>query len=165
MNFDFLFKTALRDSRKDRGRLFLFMSSIILGVTALVAINSFNYNLVKDIDRQAKTLLGADLVVTGNKPTTESLNILLDSLPSEDAMEMELFSMAYIPKNGETQFVRIKALEGDFPFYGNLKTENDGKLKLINNLGFDFPEAILLRLEYVKLFSNINIFYNNHLLN
>ena len=60
-NFPFLARTALRDSRKNRGRLLLFMSSIILGVAALVAINSFNYNLVADIDRQASTLLGADI--------------------------------------------------------------------------------------------------------
>ena len=41
------------------------MSSIILGIAALVAINSFNYNLQADIDNQAAGLLGADLVITG----------------------------------------------------------------------------------------------------
>ncbi|HMU04387.1 MAG TPA: hypothetical protein PJ990_12225 [Saprospiraceae bacterium] len=46
----FLWKIAIRDSRKNRSKLLLFMSSIILGVAALVAINSFNYNLRKEIN-------------------------------------------------------------------------------------------------------------------
>ncbi len=114
---------AFRDCRKNRGRLFLFMSSIVLGITALVAINSFNYNLVKDIDKQSKSLLGADLQVNANKAITEDLKVILDSLPGERAEEQELFSMAYIPKSDGSQFVRIKAINGDFPFYGNLNTE------------------------------------------
>jgi len=68
MNWPLIFRTAIKDSRKDRSKLILFMSSIVLGVAALVAINSFNNNLVRDIDNQAKTLLGADLSVGGNKP-------------------------------------------------------------------------------------------------
>ena len=119
----FLFNTALRDSRKDRGKLVLFMSSIVLGVAALVAINSFNYNLVENIDDEAKTLLGADMVVSGNKPLSEELTLVLDSLPAEVASEVEMFSMAYMPSVDQTQFVRIKGLEGDFPFYGQLLTQ------------------------------------------
>ena len=42
----YLLKTAYADSRKNWGKLAMFMSSIVLGMTALVAINSFNYNLV-----------------------------------------------------------------------------------------------------------------------
>ena len=121
--FPFLLKTAYRDSRRNRGRLILFMSSIILGITALVAINSFNYNLIRDIDAQAKTLLGADLMISGNKVLPDSLSSKLDTIPGERASEMELFSMAFIPKNEETQFVRIKALEGNFPFYGKILTD------------------------------------------
>jgi len=119
----FLLKLALRDSRKNVGKLFMFMSSIILGITALVAINSFNYNLVRDIDNQTKSLLGADIRIAGKSPLTDSLQYILDSLPGEQAIEMEIFSMAFIPKDEGTQFVRIKAIEGNFPFYGELKVE------------------------------------------
>lgn len=122
-NFSFLIRTALRDSRKDRAKLILFMSSIILGVAALVAINSFNYNLVDDVGDEAKKLLGADIVVSSNRPLNDDLIQVLDSLPGEKAFEAELFSMAFLPKSEESQFVRIKALEGNFPFYGTLMTE------------------------------------------
>ena len=61
-----LCKMAWRDSRKNRSRLFLFISSIIFGIAAIVAIYSFRHNLQKDVDEQAATLLGADLVIRGN---------------------------------------------------------------------------------------------------
>jgi len=121
--FSFLVKTAIRDSRKDVSKLFMFMSSIILGIAALVAINSFNYNLVRDIDAQAATLLGADLAITGNRPIDDKVRPSLDSLDSENAEEMEIFSMSYIPKTDASQFVMIKAMDGKFPFYGKIKTE------------------------------------------
>ena len=121
-NFNFLIKTAYRDSRKNRGKLFLFMSSIILGISALVAINGFNYNLIRDLDNQAKTLLGADVQVASNNPLNEELFNLFEEVPGEKASERELPSMSFLPSVDESQFVRIKAIKGDFPFYGEIKT-------------------------------------------
>ena len=121
-DWSFIWRLAWRDSRKNRGRLVLFMSSIILGIAALVAINSFNYNLQQDIDEQAASLLGADLVVSGNRPVNEDLQLRLDSLPAEQASKQEMFSMGYFPKQDVSQFIRLQGLEGNFPFYGELKT-------------------------------------------
>lgn len=123
MNWSVIINTAIRDSRKDRSKLFLFMSSIILGVAALVAINSFNDNLVRDINTQSKSLLGADMTVGGNHPIPESLSVSLDSLTDERSSEVELFSMSYLPSVGESQFVRLKGMSGGFPYYGKLVTE------------------------------------------
>ena len=123
MNWSLIIRTAVRDSRKDRSKLMLFMSSIILGVAALVAINSFNDNLVNDINLQAKSLLGADLTATNNKPISPEVLAMLDSLEGEVSTEAELFSMALFPANGQSQFVRIKAVEGGFPYYGTMLTE------------------------------------------
>lgn len=122
-SFNFIAKTAYRDSRKDIGKLLMFMGSIVLGIAALVAINSFNYNLVDDIDEQAASLLGADIVISENQTIPEHLLNIADSLPGEKASQMQLLSMSYIPKSDETQFVAIKAIEGGFPFYGILKAE------------------------------------------
>ena len=117
MNWQLIVKTAIRDSRKDRSKLLLFMSSIILGVAALVAINSFNDNLVRDIETQSKSLLGADMTVGGNKPIPKSLIASLDSLTSEQSSEVELFSMSYLPSKQKSQFVKLKGLTGKFPYY------------------------------------------------
>lgn len=119
----FFIRLAYRDSRKNIWKLFMFMSSVVLGITALVSINSFNYNLVRDIEFQSRSLLGADLRISSNKALTDNLRSMTDSLPGEKAEERELFSMAYLPSVDESQFVRIKAIEGRFPFYGKIQTQ------------------------------------------
>lgn len=115
---------AWRDSRRNRGRLLLFISSIVIGIAALVAINSFSGNLQKDIATEAKSLLGADLIVQGNRPPADTILEALDTLGSLRRAEvMGLVSMVYFPKNGGTRLTQVRALEGEFPFYGKLSTE------------------------------------------
>jgi len=47
LNDKWVWQMAWRDARRNFSRLFLFISSIIIGIAALVAINSFNENLKK----------------------------------------------------------------------------------------------------------------------
>jgi putative ABC transport system permease protein len=122
INFAWLFKMALRDSRRNRGRLLLFISSIIFGIGALVAIYSFRYNIQNDVNSQAATLIGADLSISGNKAPEGKLKALLDTLGSERSQERSFPSMVYFPKSQGTRLVQVKALEGKFPYYGELET-------------------------------------------
>ncbi len=116
---------AWRDSRRNQGKLFLFTSSIILGIAALVAINSFGINLKKDIEDEAKTLLGADLVLTSGQPFTGKALKILDTLRQislKEAKEINFASMIYFPKTKSSRLVQIKAMEGDYPFYGSIES-------------------------------------------
>ncbi len=122
VNFSWLLLMAWRDSRRNRSRLFLFISSIILGIAALVAIYSFEYNLKSDIDAQAKSLLGADLVIETNKTVKPEAYTLLDSLGIARSEERGFASMVYFPKGGGTRLVNVRALSGDYPYYGNIET-------------------------------------------
>jgi putative ABC transport system permease protein len=59
---------AWRDGRHNFSRLFLFVASLISGIAAIVAIGSLNYAMQDELDRNAKELLGADLVLKSNSP-------------------------------------------------------------------------------------------------
>lgn len=113
---------AWRDSRKYRSRLILFTSSIILGIAALVAINSFSDNLQNDINSEAKALLGADLVIDDNQELSNNVDSLMQTIPGNRAREINFASMILFPKNGGSRLVQVRALEGDFPFYGAIET-------------------------------------------
>jgi len=113
---------AWRDSRRNKSRLFLFVSSIILGIAALVATFSFGYNLQQDIDKQAKSLVGADLQIEGNKSPGPRIRSLLDSLGDRRSEERSFASMVYFPKSEGTRLVQVRALKGDYPYYGILET-------------------------------------------
>ncbi|WP_207422097.1 ABC transporter permease [Desertivirga brevis] len=123
LNLPWLFKMAWRDSRRNRSRLFLFISSIILGIAALVAIYSFGDNLAEDIDDQAATLLGADLVVSSNKKPSDKIVPLLDSIGNDRSKEQSFASMVLFPTAGGTRLVQIRALEGNYPYYGEIETD------------------------------------------
>ncbi|MFM7628203.1 MAG: ABC transporter permease [Algoriphagus sp.] len=118
-DFAWIFKMAGRDFRKNLSRLLLFVSSIVVGIAALVAISSYGENLVRDIDDQAKELLGADLVLENNKPLGEQA---IDSLALEIASEVNFASMVAFPKKDASRLTQVRALEGNFPFYGKLET-------------------------------------------
>ncbi len=118
-DFTWILKMALRDFRKNLSRLLLFVSSIVVGIAALVAISSFGENLTKDIDNQAKELLGADLVLENNKPIGDQP---VDSTATEMAAEVNFASMVAFPQTGASRLTQVRALEGDFPFYGKLET-------------------------------------------
>ncbi len=122
MNFSWLFTMAWRDSRRNRSRLFLFMSSIVLGIAALVAINSFGDSMQRDIEGEAKKLLGADLVVESRFPFSDQVLHRLDSLAERQSEEVSFASMVLFPKNDGSRLVQVRALQGDFPYYGAIET-------------------------------------------
>ena len=76
---------AWRDSRRNRSRLLLFISSIILGIGALVAINSLSDTLQEEIDEQAANLLGADIELSSGKLVTAEVKKVIDSLGDRKA--------------------------------------------------------------------------------
>ncbi len=140
INIPWLFEMAWRDSRRNRSRLLLFISAIIFGIAALVAIYSFRYNLENDINAQAATLIGADLAVSGNHPADVAIKPLLDSLGDEKSEERSFVSMIYFPKSSGTRLVQVRALQGGFPYYGSLETTpvqagqsfKNGKMALVD---------------------------------
>ncbi|SEK97463.1 putative ABC transport system permease protein [Parapedobacter koreensis] len=118
-------RMAWRDSRRNRSRLLLFISSIIIGIAALVAIYSFGDNLEKDIDNQAATLVGADLVLHSNRELAEEAQQLVDSVRSLSqgySEEQSFASMVLFTSNGGTRLVEVRALGDGFPYYGQLET-------------------------------------------
>ena len=114
---------AWRDSRASRQRLLLFVSSITLGVAALMAISSFGVNLRQGLDYQAKTLLGADLVIRTRQPFNDAAEQLFRTIGGEQARETSFSSMVLLPKTGATRLAQVRALEGGFPFFGDMETE------------------------------------------
>src|SRR4051812_7495829 len=116
-------RMAWRDSRASRRKLLLFSSSIIIGIAALVAISSFGENLRSTIEQQAKTLLGADLVVAARDPFTPPMEELFREIGGQQSREVIFSSMVVFPKTGGTRLVQVRAVEPGFPYYGQFETQ------------------------------------------
>lgn len=113
---------AWRDAKASRVRLLLFMASIILGIAAVVSIQLFSENLKDNLQRQSKALMGADFIIDSRQLPSERAQSIIDSL-GPDASEVNFLSMIAFPKNGGTKLVRVRGMEGNFPFYGSIDTQ------------------------------------------
>ncbi len=123
----FILKMAWRDTRASRRRLLLFSLAIVLGVAALVAVGSLRDNLRFAIEEQTKSLLGADLTVNARARLPEAAAAYFATLGEDRAREVAFNSMLILPPaGGPTRLVQVRAIEGGFPFYGDLDTKPKG---------------------------------------
>ena len=143
-----IWKLAWNDARFNLRRLGLFISSIVIGVAGLVAINGFNDNLKNDVDEQAKQLLGADLSVENDEygaSFSDSTLAFIDTLAKQTAKDAQFASMVYFPKNNKSRLVQVKAMKGEFPFYGSIETTENSDVQSFrkgNNVMIDESLAV-----------------------
>ncbi len=113
---------AWRDGRHNLSRLFLFSASLITGIAAVVAIASLNYSLQDELNRNAKELLGADLVLNSSKKFDAEIFTAVDSTKQKIAGDADMASMVMFMNTKQSRLVKLTAMYGDFPFYGEMAT-------------------------------------------
>jgi len=124
-----LARLAWRESRFARRRLLLFLSSISLGVAALVATRSFATSLASGVRDESRALLGADVSFSSNRPLGRRTVALLDSLRGAGvpvARVTSFASVALLERTGGTRLAQVRAAEPGYPFYGSIVTEPAG---------------------------------------
>lgn len=151
-----LFKMAWRDARASRSRLLLFMTSIILGIAAVVSIQLFSANLKDNIQRQSKALMGADFLIDSRQLPGERAMAIIDSL-KPFAYEVNFVSMIAFPKNGGTKLVRVRGIEGPFPLYGTIDTQPEAAAGSYQQTGGVLVDATLMLQFSVKPGDSIKV--------
>ena len=114
---------AFRDARRGLRTLLLSMSCVILGVASVVAVASFRDNLASSIHEQSKSLLGADLAIDSRQPFSKEAEAFIAALGGEQSRQISFSSMAHFPESGMSRLVQVRALNGNFPYYGTLETD------------------------------------------
>ena len=88
---------CVEESRSARRRLLLSMSSIVLGVAGLVAIDSLAANATSGVHEQARSLVGGDVAVSPRDTVPPDVVHVLDSLAARGtgvAYQTSFVSMA-----------------------------------------------------------------------
>ena len=125
---------AWRESRTARRRLLLYMSSISLGVAALVAIDSFSANIIQSVKDQSRSLMGGDIQFNSSKPIPPAVDSLFDSLTRHGlsfARVTTFPSMAVVPRTSGTRFAQVRGVTDNYPFYGGVVTQPAGRWRLL----------------------------------
>lgn len=117
-----LILNAIKNSKKFT---FVFILNFCLGITGIFSLEYFKGLMDKSMEGQAKTLLGADLIVTSKFPIDdETKKKINDRLPeSKKVFEgVSLYSMVSSNKRG--RLVQIVKVGEGFPFFGGFVFEN-----------------------------------------
>jgi putative ABC transport system permease protein len=116
---------AAREGRASWRRLLVLTAAVAVGVAALVAINAFADNLRFSVQDQARSLLGADILLTSRQPLPPVAVAVADTLAQggASARVANFSAMAYVPRTAGTRLVQVTAAEAGYPFYGEISTE------------------------------------------
>jgi putative ABC transport system permease protein len=142
-----LLRLAWRESRAARRRLLLYMSSISLGVAALVAIDSFAANVTRSVREQSRNLLGGDIAFTARDRFSDSALAVFDSLRAAGtamARVTSFPSMASVPRSGGTRLSEVRAVSSEYPLYGTVVTDPPDRWRTLNDSAIAFVDPALL---------------------
>ena len=123
-------RSLARETRGGRGRLAFFAACLSVGVAAVVAVAGLADGLDTGIRSEARTLLAADLVIRGRRPLPQEVESLLAAGRGfEVARTRQLATLVAAPPSGAepgpSLLVQLKAIDGGYPFYGELRLEPD----------------------------------------
>ena len=145
----FVSRMAWRETRAAWRHFAYFFVCIALGVAALVGVDLFAANLERAIQREARSLMAADVELRTTRlltPAAEGVLMKLDGRGIARLQVSELVAMAAAPSG--TQLVELKAVEPGYPFYGKLRAvPEDALATLFTDTRALAEETLLIRLD------------------
>ena len=147
----FVIRMAMREMRASWRRLVFFFVCIAVGVGSIVALRSVIQSVRVALAGEARTMLGADVLVASNRPWSQAV---LDRLQAEqragrvalrsETVEIPTMVRPADPSNPAARMVELKAVGAEFPLYGSL-TLRDGAYshgQLMNHGALVRPELL-----------------------
>jgi len=144
-----------REMRGSGARVLFFVACLAVGVAAVVAVAGLADSIQGAMQREARPMLASDVRVTARRPFPDRLADAPDHLISEQA-QLQIFAtmVSAAPQPGASAppasiFVELKAVEGNYPFYGELSLDppTDALLDLLTDESVVVEPSLLTRLD------------------
>ena len=121
----FVLRMTARELRASWRRLLFFFICVAIGVGAIIALRSIVQSVRGTIVSQARTLLGADVVISANRPWSADLRREIDGRLSEypiagrsEIVETSTMARAGAAEGGAARMVEVLAVDAAYPLYG-----------------------------------------------
>ena len=157
MKFSFKSRFILREIFSRPIYSVQFILAAAIGVGSVVGINSYKQNLYEAIGKESRNIMGGDLMIESpNVYSNETKDFIKQNLPKDSKLSFSVhFASMIYTKSKETSLATVKALDANFPLYGEVKTNPEGVFKLLKK------EEILLEETLAKnLKLNLGNFVN-----
>jgi putative ABC transport system permease protein len=114
-----------KEARKHPFFFLILAFTLFLGTFGLTGISLVNYQVQKELSDNARSLLTSDISVSARRELSRdeqrSLKAFMDG-KSKDSYELiDLYSMIFHEKSGQSRLTEIRFVEDSFPFYGDLE--------------------------------------------
>ncbi len=127
---------AFRDLSRSYSKILSIIITLLISLFILSAILTIEDSLENELDENSKVLLGGDLEIDyNNKEGDRSLINQVRSFSTVSQMvEFSTMISTTKKKNNKTSFTRIKAVDQNYPLYGDVIYEPSGSLKNLNKI-------------------------------
>lgn len=122
-----------RELSRARARLVYFALCLAAGVAAVVLVAGLSDSVQRSIRLNARPMMAADVVVSGERPTPEAM-LAAAALPGVSrARTLSFPTVVAAPPgtdaaDGPSLLAELKAVDGPYPFYGELVLDPPGSL-------------------------------------
>lgn len=145
-------KIAWREARAARLKFVFVLFGVAAGVGALTGVRGFSAAFYEALDREARTLMAADLSIRQFQPPDEKQQAVLDRYAAEGSvvtLVMETVSMMSGGGSAPPVLVSVKAIDPAlYPFYGTVRLDPPGTLAaVLTDSTIAVSEDLLIRLE------------------
>ena len=135
--------------RGSRARALLLIACVAVGVAARVSVGAFTGQLSTALDREARSLLMADVEIVTNQALSDEQQATLQThLPAGSEVQTlsSCVTMAAAQHQPRSQILMLLAVESGFPFYGSLElTDAAGQPASVDALLSDEPRTYVQR--------------------
>jgi putative ABC transport system permease protein len=150
------FKYSIRDLTRSYKKISTIIFTLFISLFVLSIIISLEYSLKKELNSNAKILLGGDLEInTRNERVNDEYLTQLKKL-GDVSSTVEFSTMLADSKkqNAKTFFIRLKAVDDKYPLYGNVESFPNDALSLLQKT----PNSIVVN---KKIFETLNLKTND----
>src|SRR6056300_109681 len=130
-----IIKYAFRDLVRNYKKIFSIILTLFISLFILSAILTIEESLKKELNDNAKALLGGDLEIDYNrdKGNLELVNKVKEFTTISQMIEFSTMISTNRDQDNQSLFTRIKTVDEQYPLYGEVVHEPDGSLDRIHN--------------------------------
>ncbi len=149
-------KYAFRDLIRSYSKILSIIITLLISLFILSAILTIEDSLENELNKNSKVLLGGDLEIDyNNREGDRNLIKQIENISTvSQIVEFSTMISTIEKKPNRTSFTRIKAIDQNYPLYGDVIFEPVGSLKKLNEI----DNTILVN---ENIFKNLNLKIND----
>ena len=131
-SFQFIHNQAWKDFIRNFHKRWVIIITIFISTFVLFLISTLNFSINQELQKNTQTILGGDAEIeTRIKSLDQEIIEEIKSI-GKISLNTSLTSMASNgnDKNSKTAFIRLRAVDDNYPLYGSITTSHPNRLKL-----------------------------------